>query len=66
MLRLSMARRTIKIETVPELIKEFNIAKAELEAKNSEETLALLLLRCSENGELERVAEESLENRIQK
>lgn len=59
-----MARKTIKIETDPELLKEFNIAKAELEAKTSEETLALLLLRCSENGAIERIAEESLENRI--
>lgn len=60
-----MAKKTIKINTNPDLLKEFNIAKAELEAESSEEALALLMLRCSEADELERVDKTQLEDKIQ-
>lgn len=60
-----MVKKTIKINTGTEIMKEFNVAKAELEAQSSEEALALLMLHCSESDKLERLNEEALENKIQ-
>lgn len=60
-----MARKVLKIETNKDVFQQFKYAKTELEAGTHEEALIRLLLRCSENGLLEMVDEETLNRRLQ-
>ena len=60
-----MVRKDLKIPVHNGIKRQFDLAKADMGAETHEEALVELILRCSENDELDAVDEDVLKNRLQ-
>lgn len=61
-----MVRKDLKIPVHDEIKQQFELAKADMGAGTHEEALIELILRCSENDELDVIDEDVLKQRLQK
>lgn len=57
--------KDLKIPVDEDVRQQFRLAKAEMGTDTHEEALIELILRCSENGELDAVDEDVLKGRLQ-
>ena len=60
-----MTRKELKIGTNGKIKQQFELAKAEIDADTHEDALIQLILLCAENGELDVVDTDVLEDRLE-